>query len=79
MALDNRTAGRVWGSRTLRLSLYATGSFEMRWAELAHGTQRLWQPLEPLRVGWVTDLGPDWREALGHAVTDVLVDMVPGR
>jgi len=64
-------------TRWLTLALYGDGHFTLRWATAGPG-ERLRGSLEPDAQGWADTLGPDWREAIGHAVTDVLIDRVQG-
>jgi hypothetical protein len=65
-------------TRYFQVTLYGDGMYAIRYGH-AGPEQRFWGPLEADRCGYVEDLGPDWREAVGHALTDVLVDRVPGR
>ena len=62
-------------TRWITVSLTGSGQFTVRFAEAPHG-RSLTQNLEPDRSGWAEDLGPDWREAIGALVADVLVDRV---
>lgn len=69
--------GAYDGSRKVALTLRYDGLWEVRYSHLPPGG-RLLAPLEPEACGDRATLGPDWREALGHAVTEVLVIRVPG-
>ena len=65
------------GSRSVSITLRYDGLWEARYRHLVPGG-RLYQPLEPEQSGDRATLGPDWREALGSVVTEVLVIRVPG-